>query len=70
GLADTPFVADLSDLLGTAGDGDAISRAATAATDGVEANEDIHASASYRLHLARVAARRALAQALERAGQR
>ncbi len=38
------------------------------AADGVEANEDIHASAGYRLHLARVLARRALALAREGAG--
>jgi carbon-monoxide dehydrogenase medium subunit len=44
-----------------------LAQAAEAAAAGVEANEDIHASAGYRLHLARVLARRALALARERA---
>ncbi len=45
-----------------------IAQAAAEASDGVEANEDIHASAGYRLHLARVLTRRALALAREGAG--
>lgn len=45
----------------------AISQAATQATDGAEALDDIHASAEYRLHLARVYTKRALLQAVERA---
>jgi carbon-monoxide dehydrogenase medium subunit len=45
----------------------AISQATAQATDGAEALEDIHASADYRLHLARVYAKRALLQAVERA---
>lgn len=44
-----------------------ISQAAAQATDGVDALEDIHASATYRLHLARVYTKRALLQAVERA---
>jgi carbon-monoxide dehydrogenase medium subunit len=68
GLADTPFLAPAAaKLVGTAGDAALIQQVAEAAVAGVEANDDIHASAAYRLHLARVAARRALAQALARA---
>lgn len=46
---------------------DAIAAAAGGAADGVEANDDFHASAEYRLHLARVLARRALVAARDRA---
>ena len=45
-----------------------IAEVAAASVAGVEANDDIHASAAYRTHLGMVAARRALAQALARAG--
>ncbi len=69
GVADTPFLApQAAKLVGTSGDAALIAQVAEAAVAGVEANEDIHASAEYRLHLARVAARRALTQALARAG--
>lgn len=44
-----------------------ISQAAAQATDGADALDDIHASAEYRLHLARVYTKRALLQAVERA---
>ncbi len=47
--------------------GDALQAAAERAADGVDCNDDIHASAEYRAHLARVFTRRALATALERA---
>jgi len=67
GLADTPFLAPAAaKLVGTSGD-ELISQVAAAAVSGVEANDDIHADPRYRSHLATVAARRALAQALERA---
>lgn len=67
GLADTPFLAPAAaKLVGTSGD-ELISQVAVAAVSGVEANDDIHADPRYRSHLATVAARRALAQALERA---
>ncbi|MBM3471021.1 MAG: xanthine dehydrogenase family protein subunit M [Armatimonadetes bacterium] len=46
---------------------EALERAAAAAADGVEANPDIHASAEYRIHLAGVLTRRALALARDRA---
>src|SRR6266581_569022 len=57
GLADTPFLAAAAaKLVGTAGEAGLIKQAAEAAVGGVEANDDIHAPAEYRLHLARVAA--------------
>lgn len=68
GLTDHAFLADSAGLLiGSAGDPRTIAQVADAAVEGVEANDDIHASMEYRLHLARVAARRALEQALARA---
>ncbi|HEU5260252.1 MAG TPA: xanthine dehydrogenase family protein subunit M [Gemmatimonadales bacterium] len=68
GLADTPFLAaGAAKLVGTSGDAAALAQVAEAAVSGVEANDDIHAGAVYRLHLAQVAARRALAGALARA---
>jgi carbon-monoxide dehydrogenase medium subunit len=67
GLADAPFLADISSLLGSAGDPSSVARAATQAVHGVQANADIHADAAYRLQLAQVAARRALGSALARA---
>lgn len=67
GLADAPFLADVSSLIGTAGDEPSIARAAAEAVRGVQANADIHAGAEYRLQLAQVGARRALSAAIERA---
>lgn len=67
GLADTPFLAPAAaKLVGTSGD-ELISQVAAAAVAGVEANDDIHAGAEYRTHLATVAARRALTQAVDQA---
>ena len=69
GLADTPFLAPAAaKLVGTQGQAELIAEVAAASVAGVEANDDIHASAAYRTHLGMVAARRALAQALARAG--
>ena len=68
GLADTPFLAAAAaKLVGTSG-AELIAQVASAAVAGVEANDDIHADPAYRTHLATVAARRALTQALARAG--
>jgi aerobic carbon-monoxide dehydrogenase medium subunit len=68
GLADNPFLAAAAaKLVGTAGGKDEIAQVAAAAVRGVEANDDIHASAEYRLHLATVAGRRALTEAIARA---
>ena len=47
---------------------DAIKAACEKASDGIIALEDIHASADYRLDLARIYARRAVEAAIERAG--
>jgi carbon-monoxide dehydrogenase medium subunit len=44
-----------------------IAQAAQVATDGVVANEDLHAGAEYRLHLGRVMTKRALMAAVDRA---
>jgi carbon-monoxide dehydrogenase medium subunit len=68
GLADAAFLAAGTDtLVGTAGDPQTVQRVADDSVRGVEANADIHASAEYRLHLASVAARRALLAAIDRA---
>jgi len=67
GLSDAPFLADVSSLVGSAGDAVSVARAATDAVHGVQANADIHADAAYRLQLAQVAARRALTSAIARA---
>lgn len=47
-----------------------LAEASAAAADGVDANADLHASAAYRLHLARVLTRRALVLARDRAQSR
>ena len=57
-------------LIGQAPTPEAIRAAAeTAATADIDPGSDIHASAEYRRHLAKVLARRALEQAFERAGR-
>jgi carbon-monoxide dehydrogenase medium subunit len=53
-------------LAGTAGSGDDIRKAAAVVADGVDANSDLHASADYRAHMARIYTARALAAALSR----
>jgi carbon-monoxide dehydrogenase medium subunit len=68
GVSDRAFLAaSAASLVGTRGDAAALGLAADAALEGVTVNSDIHAPAEYRAHLARVAVRRALGQALERA---
>jgi carbon-monoxide dehydrogenase medium subunit len=49
-------------------DAGAVADAASHAADGIDCNDDIHASADYRAHLATVFARRALQAAFSRAG--
>ncbi|MCC7105806.1 MAG: xanthine dehydrogenase family protein subunit M [Chloroflexi bacterium] len=54
-------------LRGTSATQETLESAVATAADGQDVNGDIHASAEYRAHLARVYARRALEKALERA---
>ena len=54
-------------LVGSSGDADAIRSAAGRAANGIELNEDVHASAEYREHLTKVFALRAITAAVERA---
>jgi carbon-monoxide dehydrogenase medium subunit len=54
-------------LEGTAGTGQDVQRAAALVAENVDANRDIHASAEYRTHLARVYTMRAISVALSRA---
>ena len=56
-----------SRLVGSSLDDAAIFSAAGHASDGIELNEDIHASAEYREHLTKVFALRAIRSAVERA---
>ena len=68
GLADAPFLAPAAaKLVGTQGGSDLIAQVTSLAVAGVEANDDMHANADYRKHIAAVAARRALTEALARA---
>ena len=69
GLSGTGYRATAAeDLLeGVAGSADDIGKAAATVADGVEANSDLHASASYRKHVAEVYAARAIRAALSRA---
>jgi carbon-monoxide dehydrogenase medium subunit len=69
GLAPRPFRAANAEKLleGTAGAEADIQRAAAVVGEGEEANSDLHASASYRRHLAHIYAARALTLALKRA---
>jgi len=46
---------------------DAVAEASLKAADGIDCNDDIHASAEYRAHLASVFTRRALEEAISRA---
>lgn len=54
-------------LEGSAGAAEDIAKAVAGIADGVDANSDVHASADYRRHLARVFAARALTEAVARA---
>ena len=53
-------------LDGTSGSAADIQKAAAVAGEGVDANSDLHASAKYRKHLAKVYTQRALTQAASR----
>jgi aerobic carbon-monoxide dehydrogenase medium subunit len=69
GVGDRATLADTSALAGiAAADGAALDAALAGLATSDDVNSDIHASAEYRAHLARVAARRAVQTAFERAG--
>ena len=68
GVGDCAYLADVSGAVGSQGDNAALSAAVANVTAGVTVNGDIHASTEYRAHLARVAAKRAIALAYDRAG--
>ncbi len=55
-------------LLGSSLDDSAITAAAVASANGIEFNDDVHASAEYREHLTKVFAMRAIRAAVERVG--
>jgi carbon-monoxide dehydrogenase medium subunit len=69
GVSNTPFRASVTEsaLQGQAATPEALTQAAARAVEGIEAQGDIHASAEYRLHLARVYTKRALQTAITRA---
>ena len=71
GLAGKGFRAHAAEsrLVGLAGSEAEVKAAVAGVADGVEAMADIHASAPYRSHLARVAAARAVMTALARAAR-
>jgi carbon-monoxide dehydrogenase medium subunit len=68
GLSGKPFraIGVEKALEGTAGSAADVQRSAASVADGVDANSDLHASADYRKHLARVYTMRALTVALSR----
>jgi carbon-monoxide dehydrogenase medium subunit len=55
-------------LTGQAASADAIAKAAESAAEGLDLLADIHGSADYRAHIARVYTRRAIAEAVTKAG--
>lgn len=68
GVGERAYLADVSAVVGTHGDEAALDAAVAGVTNGITVNGDIHASVEYRSHLARVAAKRAIALAMSRAG--
>ncbi len=70
GVGDAPYVvAEAATLLvGHTPDEDRFTAVAQAASEGVDPEDDVHASAAFRRHLCAVLARRALRTAAERAG--
>lgn len=70
GIGDVPMRANATEdmLTGTSISPDGISAAAECATEGLEPNTDLHASAEYRLHLVPVMVKRVLALAARRTG--
>jgi carbon-monoxide dehydrogenase medium subunit len=57
-------------LVGKTPDGGTLTQAAMQATNGIETNGDIFASAEYRAHLVQIYTKRALTKAVERANKR
>jgi carbon-monoxide dehydrogenase medium subunit len=55
-------------LQGQAPSEDAVARAAGSAAEGLDLLSDVHGSAEYRAHVARVFTRRAILEAVRRAG--
>jgi len=68
GVTDRAVLADVSGVVGTHADEAALEAATQNLTRGFDVNGDLHASADYRAHLARVVARRAIATAYGRIG--
>ena len=68
GVADRAFLADVGGVVGTSADPAALDAATERLTEGLEVNADIHASAAYRRHLARVVVKRAITAAYGRIG--
>ena len=68
GVSERSYLADVPDVVGTHGDDAELDAALSAVADSQIVNSDIHATAEYRAHLARVAAKRAIQIALGRAG--
>jgi carbon-monoxide dehydrogenase medium subunit len=68
GLSGKPYRASSVEkaLEGTAGSASDVQKAASSVAEGVDANSDLHASADYRKHLAKVYTMRALTVALSR----
>ena len=58
----------MSDLIGSNLDNADIEKASSKAGEGVEFNDDVHASGEYRAHLVTVFAERAIKLASSRAG--
>ncbi len=68
GVGDRPYFANVSSAVGTHGEEKDLDAAVAGVTAGVTVNGDVHASAEYRTHLAKTAAKRAIAAAYDRAG--
>jgi carbon-monoxide dehydrogenase medium subunit len=70
GLSGKPFRARNVEekLAGLSGTPDEVKAAAAVVADGIDPNSDIHASADYRCHLARIFTARAITTAISRAG--
>jgi carbon-monoxide dehydrogenase medium subunit len=70
GVASKPGIATATTaaIIGSDGSEAAIAAAAETAAEGLNVLEDLYGSEEYKAHLARVYARRALTEALRRAG--